>query len=379
MDYTYLDYFNYYLKEFLNELITKFPDFKQHILSNYRNFLEGKEQKNDLYAKYFCTKINNYLIPIAKKDISLFDNTGIVFLEGVDFNLLWNHKMNNDENKIAIWKYLQLLMLLGRKIVPEHKEIVQMLQRVGGQVNIPAKVQKTLAEMDEDERKEAEKGSGGLDLGNLMNMAAGIAGKGDADSGGLDLSSLVKNLTESLGNIELPKTEDFASMNTSSEDSGETESGESGSASGASASQQGGLNLFGDLAKEMSETFDFDELENGEQPKNVGEALQKFMSGNNPSKLMNMVNKFGSQLQNDIASGKVNQQDLLKETLGMMSTLQNNANNPDALKREAERLVAGNPELRNRLNNANNPKSNGDTAARLRAKLEKRKQEKENQ
>lgn len=390
MDYTYLDYFNYYLKEFLNEIITKFPEFKQNVLSNYRAFLEGKEPKNDMYVKYFYTKINNYLIPIAKKDVSLFNNTGIVFLEGVDFNLLWNHRMNNDENRVAIWKYLQLLMLLGRKIVPDHKEIVDMLKKVGDQVNIPSKVQKTLAEMDEDERKEAEKGSGGLDLGNLMSMATGLAGAGGAGSGGLDLGGLVKNLTESLGNIDLPKPEDFASMNADGEgadgtpEGGATGEGASGADEGASANAASGangsgMNLFSELAKEMSETFDFEELEKGgDQPKNVGEALQKFMSGNNPAKLMNMVNKFGNKLQTDIASGKVNQQDLLKETLGMMSNIQNNAGNPDALRKEAEKLVANNPELKASLGNMRNPHaggSSGATADRLRAKLEQRKQQ----
>lgn len=385
MDYTYLDYFNYYLKEFLNEVITKFPDFKQNVLNNYRGFLEGKEPKNDMYVKYFYTKINNYLIPIAKKDVALFENKGIVFLEGVDFNLLWNHRMNNDENRIAIWKYLQLLMLLGRKIVPDHKEIVNMLNKVGGQVNIPSKVQKTLAEMDEEERKEAEKGSGGLDLGNLMSMASNLTGGGSGNSSGIDLGGLVKNLTESLGNIDLPKPEDFASMNqeegtedNSSSNDNDNKNASSDTDNNTNNSELGGMNLFSELAKEMTETFDFNEMEkDGEQPKNVGEALQKFMTGNNPAKLMNMVNKFGNKLQGDIASGKINQQDLLKETLGMMSNIQNNAGNPEALRKEAEKLVASNPELRNRLNNPNNSKNNGDTAERLRAKLEKRKQSEE--
>jgi hypothetical protein len=224
-------------------------------------------------------------------------------------------------------------------------------------------------------------------------MAAGIAGKDDTGSGGLDLSCLVKNLTESLGNIELSKPEDFASMNAEGEGTdagadGTTEGGATGEGVSASSNvtsegNGGGMNLFSELAKEMSETFDFEELEKGgDQPKNVGEALQKFMSGNNPTKLMNMVNKFGNKLQTDIASGKVNQQDLLKETLGMMSNIQNNAGNPDALRREAEKLVANNPELKASLGNMRNPHAggaSGATADRLRAKLEQRKQKENNE
>ena len=70
-------------------------------------------------------------------------------------------------------------------------------------------------------------------------------------------------------------------------------------------------NLFTDLAKEMATTFDFSGVEK-EEPKNMGEAFSKFMSGDNPAKLMGLVSKFGNRLQSDISTGKVNQADLLK-------------------------------------------------------------------
>ena len=132
----------------------------------------------------------------------------------------------------------------------------------------------------------------------------------------------------------------------------------------------------------MTDTFDFEHMEQGgEQPKNVGEALGKFMSGNNPAKLMNMVSKFGSKLQNDISSGKVNQNDLMKETMQMMGNLQKGASNPDLLKKQAEQLIGDNPELKSRLkqmSGQNISKSESTTTKdRLRAKLEARKNNKE--
>ena len=60
MDYTYLDYFNYYLMEYLNELVNTFPETREPILSNYRPLLEGSNDKNDIYAKCYYTKINNF-------------------------------------------------------------------------------------------------------------------------------------------------------------------------------------------------------------------------------------------------------------------------------------------------------------------------------
>ena len=50
MEKTYLDYFNYYLKQFLNEIISYFPYTKSMILENYRAILEGTDDKNDLYV-----------------------------------------------------------------------------------------------------------------------------------------------------------------------------------------------------------------------------------------------------------------------------------------------------------------------------------------
>lgn len=378
MDYTYLDYFNYYLKEFLNEIVYKFPDFKMNVVQNYRSFLEGKDPKNDMYVKYFYTKINNHLISISKKDESIFSTPGLVFIEGVDFHDLWNSRLNNTENKAAIWKYLQLLMLIGRKVIPNHKEIVEMLKKVGGEVNVPAKVKKTLTELDEEEKKENEK-SNGLDLSNIMNMATSLAGgsKGGSGMDGLDLGGLVKNLSDTLGNLDIPPPENFSSFNDNNTDNvestdsaNETQTQENDNNDNSnSGNSKPHLNLFADLAKEMTDTFDFDEMEKEGQPQNVGEALQKFMSGNNPNKLMNMVNKFGTKLQSDISSGKVNQQDLLKETLGMMNNLQKGASNPDVLKKEAEKLIGDNPELKARLNRAHN---SNDTKEKLRQKLEKR-------
>ena len=243
MDYTYIEYFNYYLKEFLNEIVTKFPEFRGNVLQNYRTFLQGKDNKGDLYVKFYYKKINDHLISIAKKDSTIFDKPGVVFIEGVDFYNLWNHTSNTDETRTGIWKYLQLLMIIGRKSIPDHKEILELLQKVGGEINVPAKVKKTLATIDEHEREEAE--SGGLNLGNLMNLATGLGGMGGGD--GLNLDGLMKGLIEGLGNM--PDGGQFESF-------AEDEEGEAGEGESMEPMKSG---LFADLAEEMANTFDFDE------------------------------------------------------------------------------------------------------------------------
>jgi hypothetical protein len=448
MDYTYLDYFNYYLKTFLNELVSNFPDVQKSILANYRPLLEGRDDKSDMYVKYYYTKINNFLGQIAKRDESLFATPGTVLIEGADFNTIWNSSTCTEEHKKAIWMYLQILMILGRKIIPNHNEIKDMLEKIsGGIVSVPAKVEKTLADISK-EGEDLDKGNSGMfnlgniasGLGSLGSLASGLSNLGGGSGGGLGglsgladslgslgglggLGSSLGGIGDLLGNVDLQGmlgtfTEAMNTLakdtqsagdnftnnsdaNTSTSTSGDNSdnsgdnSGDNGDngdntdgdESGASSSGQAGTtNLFVDLAKDMAETFNFEDIAKGEEPKNVGDAFKKFMSGDNPTKLMGLVSKFGSKLQNDISSGKLNQKDLLKQTMGMMnmmgtaganqtsggassSTEQGAVPNINQLQQMAQQMAASNPQMVNALRNAGKPHSVDGAKDRLRAKL----------
>ena len=407
MDYTYLEYFNYYLKECLNELINTFPETQQPLLANYRPLLEGRDDKNDLYAKCFYTKINNFLAPIAKRDVTLFETPGKIFIEGVDLHFIWNNSNANDSNRTAIWKYLQILMILGRKIIPNHKEIVELLQKVSnGDIMIPAKVEKTLTTEEKDESESAP-GVFGLgdiasSLGSLSSLAGGIGldklasgltgGSGEGGEAGAGIGGLLSGITQMFSNPEftnamsqlsqtmaanLPTQPEGASADVSSEYTHETgasretnatsTNGEGTPAATSDTNTSGTVPpplfnnpLFGDLAKELTETFNFEEMEKDGKPANIGDAIGKFMKGNNPAKLMNLVGKFGSKLQQEVQSGSINPADLLQQTMGAMGPgMANMMQN-----------MAGNPKMRQ----AAQAQSARD---RLRAKLEKKNAEKQ--
>lgn len=403
MDYTYLDYFNYYLKEFLNEIIANYPETQVNILANYRTFLEGKDNKNDMYVKYFYTKINNSLQQIAHKDETLFTSSTL-FLEGVDFSTIWNSSLTTEKTKKAIWKYLQILMIIGRKVIPNHKEILEILNKISnGEISAPAKVEKTLAaDKDDDEDKPSSVfglGDVATSLGSLGGLAGGLSSMlgsgglssmlGGAGGGGEGLGNLISSFSSMLNNPEftsamsqlsqqvadgLPTQSDNTENSTDENHTNEyiTESTtentettqETTDTTSETTSQQPLFNtpLFGDLAKEIASTFNFDEMNQGEQPANIGEALGKFMSGNNPAKLMNLVGKFGSRLQDEVKSGRLNPADLLKQTMGAAG-----GSMPETLQRAAE-AMASNPQLRRAAQQQS-------TRDRLRAKLDKKRQE----
>jgi len=394
MDYTYLDYFNYYLKEYLNELVNTFPETREPILSNYRPLLEGSNDKNDIYAKCYYTKINNFLTQIATKDETLFETSGKIFIEGVDLYSIWNHTDATADNRTAIWKYLQILMILGRKIMPNHKEIVDMLNKVSnGDVHIPAKVEQTLASAEKDEVDEP---TGVFGLGDIASSLGGLGslagGLGNLGEGLGDIGNLVNGMKDMFSNPQFteamsqmaqqmaPQTNDTENGDGNDETSTTTTEGETtttteGETSTEDKKEQASTQpnqptsmfnnpLFSDLASEIGNTFDFSEMEKDGKPQNIGDALGKFMSGNNPAKLMELVGKFGGKLQNEVKSGNINPADLLKQTMSAAGGKQN-----------LEKMM-NNPQVKNKMNQMN---SQNATRDRLRAKLDKKNAEKQNE
>ena len=426
MDYTYLDYFNYYLKEYISELINTFPETQQPLLANYRTLLEGKDDKNDLYAKCYYTKINNFLGQIAKKDVTLFETPGKIFIEGVDLSVIWNSSQATDANRVAIWKYLQILMILGRKIMPNHKEIVEMLNKISnGELNVPAKVEQTLASEDKDDTESTggifglgdiasslgglsslvsgltgggSGGGSGGGLGGLGSLLSGLTGGGTGGEGGEGgLGNLMSGITSMFSNPEftnamsqlsqqfVPPQSDNGDNSNNSNNSNDSNTGEEGGSDGCTKEEHtdgccesgkcaSGTTpssttstpplfnnaLFGELADEISKTFNFDEMEKDGKPANIGEALSRFMSGNNPSKLMGLVGKFGSKLQNEVKKGNINPADLLSQTMsaaGGGQNMQEMMNNP--------RVKAQMKEMQ----------KNNSSRDRMRAKLAKKNEE----
>ena len=88
-----------------------------------------------------------------------------------------------------------------------------------------------------------------------------------------------------------------------------------------------------------------------------------FMSGNNPAKLMELVGKFGSKLQNEVKNGNINPADLLKQTMSAAGGPQN-----------LEKMMSD-PKLKAKMSQMQQQQSQGQNATRdrLRAKLEKKK------
>lgn len=393
MERTYLDYFNFYLKQCINEIISYFPYTKTKILENYRNLLENKDDKSDMYVKYFMTKVNDHLPMICSKNEQLFENKILYFIEGVNFHEIWHSSDATDNNKQAIWKFLQLLSLLGSKCLPNKTEILTMLEKVGGVIDEPEKMRETLEKPIVKDPEEEQSEPFGIQ--NLLQGLGGLSSLGNnGDMSGLgdgfgNIINMAKTLSESLQNVDMTQlqsqmTDAFKDIDVNNTESTETsessESSETSESSGTGKTTEDGQSdtgppssLFSELAEEMSNTFNFDELEKKTEesgkPPDIGEALNTFMTGDNPKKFMNLISKFGNKLQNDIKSGKVNHQDLLKQSTEMM-----NGMSTGDLEKQAEQMFGKDSKEMKRLKEKNRAKS---TRERLQKKLADKKKDAE--
>jgi hypothetical protein len=389
MDKTYLDFFNYYLQQFLNELISYFPSTKRGILDNYRSLLEGRDMKNDCYVKFFMTKCNDCLAEISKKDVKLFEREQVVLIEGVNFHEVWTCPESNDQNRMAIWKFLQLLVLLGRRVIPNTQEIVDMLKRVGGTIDTPTPTDLKKAEGDDTEDKEgATAGISNIlnmasSLGNIGNLVGGLAG-GAGGEGLANLGNLASTITEGLKNFNLEDMmKQMSSAMPPTSTTGDASSGTANCPEGdqGPAGEPGLFNggLFADLAKDVASTFEIPKPDEGSagsgqegqtpgQIPDMSKAFQNFMTGDNPAKMMNLIGKYGARLQQDIANGKMNPMSLLQQATQMMGGASAAGGVPNIA--EMAKAMGADQAALNRMKNA----TRGDaTKDRLRAKLEAKK------
>ena len=302
---TYLEKFNFYLTNFLTELNTVFPEYNEIFVNNYSDIFpqteESKSNKTDKYVKDFMSNINEYTKQVAQKDDTIFKgDKEINFLLGLDFRNLWIKDIN-EKTRESIWKYLQTLYVIGKKVVGEDDEINELLNKFTLQTGDASQ-----EEMMKNIKNETDE---------MMNM--------------------FKNLSQIEQNPDLPNTSENDMKNLF----------------------EGGV--ISDIAKELTNELNLDNLDMGE-PKNINEAFANLMGGGNGNKgFFDLVTKVGEKIQNKVQSGEVNQNDLMNEAQKMMGGLKDPNKMANIMKnRQQQHGGATRDRLRKKLEERNKNKSN---------------------
>ena len=264
MSLTYVEKFNFYLVSFINEMVVIFPEYETILKNSYKELLENPNNNNtEIYVKEYMTHIKPYNSYLAKKDDTLFKlSTELNFIRDIDFRNVWAKDIN-EVTRQNIWKYLQTLVVIGKKVVGDDDEIEKLLE------NFNKEETDTLPNM-ENLKEETE---------NMMDM--------------------LKNMTQ---------------MTQDPEESTEQEQEQ------GSNPFSGGL--INDIAKELTGELNLDNLNIGD-PKNMNEAFSNLLGGGNGTNFLDLINKVGEKIQNKVQSGSINQGDLMKEAQNMMGSMGN--------------------------------------------------------
>jgi len=203
---TYTEKFNFYLKTFLGELQNIFPEFKDSITSSYGEVLESESLSVDTYVKEYMNAVQSFHTQIATKQNSLFlGDKELKFLREMDFRDLWTKDLS-DSTRENIWKYLQTLYVIGKKIVANDDDVNAMLN----ELNTPSQEdfkqhQQEMMEMIENMSKITDENrSNDSEVENLFNngiisdIAKELTNELDLDK--MDMGN-PKNMNEAFSNI----------------------------------------------------------------------------------------------------------------------------------------------------------------------------------
>ena len=262
---TNIEYFNYNLKLFVNDIIKVFPDLKEELVEYYGVILSDEASNEDKFIKRFMRKLGDKKNFISQKDDKLFEES-IHILKGVDFKDLWTSEKLKDATKQTIWDYLQTLYVIGETIVSDSDSIKKLVENF-------KKVRETPEDTNDVDTSEME----------------------EADKQVLDM---IKNLSEKTKPENMPEINEDLINN----------------------------GLIGNLAKELAEDINLDDfnINMDENSENVTDVFSNLISGDNPMKFMNLIQNVGQKIQTKLSSGDLDQSKLVDEAQTMMGMLGNN-------------------------------------------------------
>lgn len=205
---TYLEKFNFYLHTFLKEIVTIIPEFSETVNNNYSDILENSTLNDIKYVKEYMSAIEKHQSEISSKNDKLFKGEeSVLILKDIDFRELWSKDLS-DNTRENVWKYLQTLYVLGRKIITDDEDVSQMLDELNNSDRETLeKHQQEMMEMinnmsqmkqDPDEAKPSPEVENLFNNGIISDIAKELTNELDLDK--MDMGN-PKNMNEAFSNI----------------------------------------------------------------------------------------------------------------------------------------------------------------------------------
>jgi hypothetical protein len=262
------------LKDFCKDLLTTFPEYIDVIKDNKEltYILNNDSDENDenyKSLKEYCLKIYpERFFDILYKNEKIFqedNNINCYFIPNIDFKEIWRDNISDNTKKI-IWQYLQLILFNISKMVDGAEsfgDATKLFEAIN-ENELFNKLEETIKNMESV----------------------------------FDVSNINLNETMDISNMEIPDPNEIHSH--------------------IKDLLEGNL---GKLAHEIAEETAKDLEDDFKDLTSVGDVFQKLFK--NPTKLMGMIQKVGTRLDEKIKSGEIKESELMQEASDLMSKMTN--------------------------------------------------------
>ena len=355
------------MKDFTSDLKSTFPEHA------HKWWIYGEDTSNDGWKDLFsyCLKIYpERFFDILYKNEEMFkedSEDNVDFLPRVDFRKLYYCEGVSSQTQQTIWKYLQLILFMVIGNVKDKSEF-------GNTMNLFEGIDET-----ELQEKMTEAMSG---LGDFFKTLGKTENDEEDDETG--------GFQEAMKEGEKMMDEMFKQFGTQ-DISGETHTDEKENdmpnaddihshLKGLFGGKLGHLaqELMQELTEDVQESLGLnaEDLENSSNPMDV---LKKLMR--RPDKLMSLVKKIQTKLKNKMNSGDLSQEDIMKEAGDMLRKMKEMGGNSKQMNEMFQNMAQGmggsmGKDMKVDMNKLDRMMKTQDIKDRLRARVEKKKQDK---
>lgn len=314
-DKTSIEYFNDYTRDFVRDVQTTFPEYKDLLGEYYEDILTEESNNTDKHVKRFMRKMKDFKNEVASKSPDLYKEP-VFILKNLDFKILFESEDLSEESREKMWDYIQTLFVLGESIINDSERVKKLVRNF-----------KRLRNPEEVAQSETS-----------SEAVTETAEEEEPDDEDRQILEMLKNLSER--KPEKPLDENMF---------------ENG--------------MIGKLAQELSEELDIEKMGlNISEEGNVDSIFSNLLSGDNPMKFMNLIQTVGKKIQTKMDENGLDQEALVNEATSMMSNLQGNNSLFDNLMKQAGNLGGMGMGAQNNSTAGSNP-----TRDRLKKKLDARK------
>jgi hypothetical protein len=330
-DKTSIQYFNDYLRSFVQDIQASFPEYTDLLGDYYEDILSEESHNTDKHVKRFMRKMADFKEQISNKSADLYKEP-VFILKNLDFKIVFESEDLSDESREKIWEYIQTLFVLGESIISDSERIKKLVKNF-----------KRLREPVSEENNSESGVPEGTPEGAPEGAPEGTPeGEPEPDHEDEQILNMLKNLSERNQNTPLDENMFKDGM-------------------------------IGKLAQELSEELDIEKMGlNINEDSNVDSIFSNLLSGENPMKFMNLIQTVGQKIQTKMDENGLDQEQLVNEATSMMSNLQGGNSMFDNILKQAS-AMAGQGTPAPPQSSGNQGSSGNSTRDRLRRKLEQRK------